>query len=158
MGRLEAVVVRVVAESPALEAVTTAAVAVAPATPPPPGATAASAIIVYPHTATAPPELPGTHPSGWLHGAGQSSRGGAKRTGGGFSFPCRLEGRGGHKSSVLLLVAVRRAPLAVREEGLRLAIGVGGEGCGNWGWGGGGGGRKQPATVRGLHVAGRLTC
>lgn len=41
-------VVRVVAESPALEAVTTAAVAVAPATPPPPGATAASAIIVYP--------------------------------------------------------------------------------------------------------------
>lgn len=41
-----------------------------------------------PHTATAPPELPGTHPSGWLHGAGQSSRGGVQKgQEAGLAFP-----------------------------------------------------------------------
>lgn len=99
-------VVRVVAESPALEAVTTAAVAVAPATPPPPGATAASAIIVYPTQ-----RRPHRNFRERILPAGCTGRGkarGAERKGQEADFTSLFAWRGGgNKSSVLLLVAVR---------------------------------------------------
>lgn len=150
-------VVRVVAESPALEAVTTAAVAVAPATPPPPGATAASAIIVYPTQRRPRRNFRERILPAGCTGRGKVRGGGAKRKGGDVWLPfCAWGGAREMRRAFcsLALFYDKHRPLrwgaCLRLEDEEKEAGIGG-----WGWVGG---RKHSETVTGLHVAGGLTC